>query len=115
MEFRVRLFQIRVGQAQLPFGGGQGSVAEKILDVAQTGMVMDKMCRAAVTPHVRRDDLLNLSQFGVPLHQRAQRERVQGVAPIGNEDPVGLTFSQQIRTRLAQVTFDCAMIANGSS
>jgi len=65
MKLGVGFFQIRDGQAEVAFCGGEGAVAEEVLDVAEAGMVLDEMSSAAVAPDVRCDDLLDLGQLRV--------------------------------------------------
>ena len=43
MEFRVGLFQIGDGEAQVALRGGQGAVAQEVLDVPQVGVVLNEM------------------------------------------------------------------------
>jgi len=47
MEFGVGFFQIRDGEAQVTLRGGQGAVAQEILDVPQVGVVLNEVCRAS--------------------------------------------------------------------
>ncbi len=53
VELGVGFFEVGDGQAQVAFGGGQGAVAEQILDVPQVGVVLHKVSRAGVAPNMR--------------------------------------------------------------
>ncbi len=107
MKLGVGFFQIRDGQAEVTLCGGEGAVAKQILDVAEAGMVLDEMSRAAVAPDVRCDDLLDLGQLRVLFDQGAQGMGIQRMPPVGDEKPVALTCFQQNRTSFDQVGLEC--------
>jgi len=65
MELAMRLFEVGNGQAKIAFGGGQVFVAEDFLDVAQVGIVLQKVRRAGVAPHVAGDVLFYPGAPGV--------------------------------------------------
>jgi hypothetical protein len=63
--FRVGLFQIRDGEAQVTLRGGQGAVAQEILDVPQVGVVLNEMGSASVAPDMVGNDLLDPGRLGM--------------------------------------------------
>lgn len=68
VEFRVRLFQIGDGEAQVALGRGERLMAKQVLDMAEAGMVLDQVSGTGMAPHVRRYGLPDASRPGVLLH-----------------------------------------------
>jgi hypothetical protein len=48
MEFGVGLLEIGNGQAQIAFGGRNGTVAQQVLDVAEAGVILHQVSGTGV-------------------------------------------------------------------
>jgi len=68
----VRSFQIGDRQRKITLGGRQTPVAEDFLNVAQVGLVLQKMGGATVPPQVTGDVLFDSCQLRIFFHQRAE-------------------------------------------
>lgn len=73
MVLAVRRLQVGDGQVQVTLGGGQRTVAEDFLNVAQVGLIFHQVCRAGVPPQVASDVFFDVRPFRIFFHQRTQR------------------------------------------
>jgi hypothetical protein len=108
MKLRVSLLQIRYGEAEVTLGGRQGAVPQQVLYVAQAGVVLDEVRSAGVPPHMRRHELPDLGRLGMAFDQEPERMPVQWMAPVGDEQPICLAATQQLRAAVVQVVFQRA-------
>ena len=95
MKLGVGFFEIGDGQPEVAFGCRKGTVAKQVLNMAQTGVVLDQVRGTTVTPHVRSDHFFDFCELGVLFHQSSQAIGIQSISPIRDKEPVGLSRFQQ--------------------
>jgi hypothetical protein len=82
MELGMKPLKIGDGQTEVTFSGRNGTVAKQVLDVAETGVILDEVCGTGVPPDMRRDQFLYVGTLSVPFDHLAQRVRIQRMAPV---------------------------------
>ena len=76
------LFQVGDGETQIALRGGQGTVSQEVLDVAQIGVVLNEVGRTGVPPHMRSHDLLDPGRLSMLFYQGAEGVGIQRIAPV---------------------------------
>jgi len=105
MKAGVGFLQVADGQAQVSLGRGKRAMPQKVLHMAQIGVVFDEVGGAGVTPDMGGDVLLDPGEPGMMFDQVADGMAVQGVAPEREEKPVGVALAQQLGPDALDVGF----------